>query len=76
MNEVTTIRALISYLHFLNAEMGIPAKISEACPKLTETEYMNALNDMAAAALVDGCTATNPRTPSKEEVIEIYKKIW
>jgi alcohol dehydrogenase class IV len=76
MNEVTTIRALISYLHFLNAEMGIPAKVSEACPKLTETEYLAALDDMAAAALVDGCTATNPRTPSKEEIIEIYKKIW
>ena len=76
MNEVTTIRALISYLHFLNAEMGIPAKVSEACPKLTETEYLAALDDMAAAALVDNCTATNPRTPSKEDVIEIFKKIW
>jgi alcohol dehydrogenase class IV len=31
---------------------------------------------MATAALADGCTSTNPRTPSKEEVIEIYKKIW
>ena len=76
MNEVTTIRALISYLHFLNAEMGIPSKVSEACPKLTEAEYMNALGDMASAALVDGCTPTNPRTPSKEDIIEIYKKIW
>ena len=76
MNEVTTIRALISYLHFLNAEMGIPAKVSEACPKLTEAEYMAALSDMASAALVDGCTASNPRTPSKEDVMEIYKKIW
>ncbi len=76
MNEVTTIRALISYLHFLNAEMGIPAKVSEACPKLTEADYLAALDDMAAAALVDSCTDTNPRTPSKEDVIEIYKKIW
>ena len=76
MNEVTTIRALISYLHFMNAEMGIPAKVSEACPKLTEAEYMAALDDMAVAALTDGCTATNPRTPFKDEVIEIYKKIW
>ena len=44
MNEVTTIRALISYLHFLSAEMGIPARVSEACPKLTETEYLAALD--------------------------------
>ena len=42
----------------------------------SEAEYMAAVNDMAAAALVDGCTATNPRTPFKDEVIEIYKKIW
>ena len=76
MNEVTTIRALISYLHFLSAEMGIPARVSEACPKLTETEYLAALDNMATAALADGCTATNPRTPSHEEVVEIYKKIW
>lgn len=76
MNEVTTIRALISYLHFLSAEMGIPAKVSEACQGLTETEYMAALEDMATAALRDGCTATNPRTPTKEEVMEIYRKIW
>ena len=76
MNEVTTIRALISYLHFLNAEMGIPAKVSDACPRLTETEYLAALDDMATAALADSCTSTNPRTPSKEEVMEIYKKIW
>ena len=76
MNEVTTIRALISYLHFLNAEMGIPSKVSEACPKLTEAEYLAALNAMADAALADGCTSTNPRTPTKDEVIEIYQKIW
>ena len=76
MNEVTTIRALISYLHFLNAEMGIPSKVSEACPKLSEAEYLAAISAMADAALADGCTSTNPRTPTKDEVMEIYKKIW
>ena len=76
MNEVTTIRALISYLHFLNAEMGIPSKVSEACPNLTYEEYEANLDAMAEAALRDGCTATNPRIPLKHEVIEIYKKIW
>ena len=76
MNEVTTIRALISYLHFLNAEMGIPSKVSDACPKITEAEYLAAISAMADAALADGCTSTNPRTPTKDEVMEIYKKIW
>ncbi len=76
MNEVTTIRALISYLHFLNAEMGIPSKVSDACPNLTEAEYMDAIESMAKAALCDGCTATNPRTPTKDDVMELYRKIW
>ena len=76
MNEVTTVRALISYFHFLNAEMGIPSKISEACPNLTREAYEASLDAMAEAALCDGCTATNPRTPTKDEIIGIYKKIW
>lgn len=76
MNEVTTIRALISYLHFLNAEMGIPSKVSEACPNLTKEDYEAAVESMAEAALRDGCTATNPRTPMKHEIMDIYRKIW
>ncbi len=76
MNEVTTIRALISYMHFLNSEMGIPNRVSEACPNLTKEEYEAALERMAFAALQDGCTATNPRTPLKNDVIDIYRKIW
>ena len=76
MNEVTTIRALISYMQFLSSEMGIPHRISEACPNLTKEAYYASLDKMAEAALADSCTATNPRTPKKEDIIDIYKKIW
>ncbi len=76
MNEITTIRAMISYINFMNSEMGIPARVSEACPNLIKEEYEASLEDMANAALRDGCTATNPRIPMKDEIIEIYKKIW
>ena len=31
---------------------------------------------MTEAALADACTATNPRTPTKTEVMELYRKIW
>lgn len=76
MNEVTTIRSLISYMHFMNSEMGIPNRVSEALPNLTKEEYEAAIDKMADAALRDGCTMTNPRTPLKNDVIEIYRKIW
>ena len=74
-NEVTTVRALISYIHFLTQEMGMPARVREAV-KITEEEYLSHIEAMAEAALIDGCTATNPRVPTKAEVMEIYKSIW
>ncbi len=76
MNEITTIRSMISYINFMNSEMGIPSRIKEACPNLTKEEYEAQIDAMADAALRDGCTATNPRIPLKREIVEIYKKIW
>lgn len=77
LNEVTTVRSLISYIHFLNEEMNIPKSVSAATAgKITKEQYEAAIESMADAALTDGCTATNPRVPLKEEVMEIYRKIW
>ena len=55
--------------------MDIPLSISQM-GTISEEEYFNAIDSMADAALEDGCTATNPRVPSKEDVVEIYKKLW
>ena len=44
--------------------------------RLAKEEYESKIPEMASAALVDGCTATNPRIPTKDEVIAIYKKLW
>ncbi|MCQ2771038.1 MAG: iron-containing alcohol dehydrogenase, partial [Clostridia bacterium] len=74
-NEATTVRSLITYLHFLNAEMEIPSKVSETI-SITKEEYESKIEQMAIAALEDACTATNPRVPTKEEVMELYRKIW
>ncbi len=75
LNEITTVHALVAYLRFMNSEMGIPANIRDlGC--VNAADYFAAVNDMAAAALADACTATNPRTPTFEDVVELYKKIW
>ncbi len=76
MNEITTIRSMISYINFMNSEMGIPSRVKEACPSLTKEEYEAQIEAMADAALRDGCTATNPRIPLKNEIMEIYRKLW
>jgi alcohol dehydrogenase class IV len=39
------------------------------------SEFEGALERMAEAALMDRCTPANPRTPSKEDLIRIYRKV-
>lgn len=41
-----------------------------------QAEFENALENMAEAALADRCTPTNPRQPSKEDLIQIYRKSY
>ncbi len=75
LNEVTTIRALVSYVEFMSKEMNIPLSVS-ACGVISESEYMEKIEFMAEMALADACTATNPRVPTKAEVMDLYRKIW
>ena len=55
--------------------MDIPLSISQM-GKITKEEYMSKVEVMAEAALADACTATNPRVPTKEEVMQIYIDLW
>ena len=75
LNEVTTIRALVAYIQFMSREMGIPTHISEL-GSISEGEYFAEIERMAMGALADGCTATNPRVPTKQEVMDLYRAIW
>lgn len=43
---------------------------------IEQAEFERALESMAQAALADRCTPTNPRQPSKDELIRIYKKCF
>lgn len=43
---------------------------------IDQTEFTNALESMAEAALADRCTPTNPRQPSKDDLIRIYQKCY
>lgn len=75
-NQVMTIHSLCNYLRFMEEEMGIPMRISRMLPDLTIEEYTSHIDAMAEAALDDSCTETNPRVPTKAEVVELYRKLW
>lgn len=74
-NTVTTVRALVAWIQFMLREMDIPLSISQT-GKCSRSEYFQAIPDMAEAALQDACTPTNPRQPSKDDIMEIYEKLW
>lgn len=74
-NKVMSVRSLIQWIQFMNQDMKIPARISEI-GTITVNEYMSKVETMAEAALADACTATNPRTPDKEAIMQIYRNLW
>ena len=56
-------------------EMDIPLSISQM-GTISEEEYFSKLDAMADAALADSCTETNPRVPTKADVVQIYRNLW
>lgn len=73
-NEITTIRALVGWIQFMNKEMNIPLSISQC--GVDKHEYMNAVEAMAEKAIADSCTATNPRVPSKADVCLLLEHMY
>lgn len=74
-NKIMSVRSLVNWVQFMLKEMKIPQHISEM-GTITVDEYMSKVSAMADAALADACTATNPRVPTKEDVMKIYQKLW
>ena len=54
--------------------MNIPIYVSQC--GIEKSEYMNAVEAMAENAIADACTATNPRVPSKAEVMLILEHMY
>lgn len=74
-NKIMTVRSLVNWVQFMLKEMDIPLAISQL-GTITEDEYKSKIEHMAAAALADGCTATNPREATPEAVKKIYEELW
>lgn len=75
-DDVACVKALAYFVRSMQIQMGMPVCVHDAVPTLTYEEYLSRLDDMADAALLDSCTKTNPRKPTKADIIAILKKIW
>ncbi|HIW15654.1 MAG: iron-containing alcohol dehydrogenase [Acutalibacteraceae bacterium] len=75
---------LIAELRHMNDELNIPQAIKNYGPGgvkaetsiIDEKEFLEKLPDVAANAIADACTGSNPRQPSQEEMEKLLKACY
>ncbi|MCG6412769.1 iron-containing alcohol dehydrogenase [Vibrio fluvialis] len=72
-NDEQAVQCLLSELKQLNADLNVPTLAEFGVEK---SHYFSVLDIMAEQALASGSPGNNPRVPSKEEVIDLYKTVW
>lgn len=75
-DDIACVKSLNYFIRSMQIEMGMPVCVRDAIPNVSFEEYLSRLDSMAEAALLDRCTKTNPRVPTKADIIEILKDIW
>lgn len=63
----------IKQIENLKKLIGMPKNIRDL--KLDRNQYLKAIPEMAERALVDSCTATNPRPVTVDELIALYQEL-
>ncbi len=80
-NDDEKVELLIKYLRKMNDDLNIPHSINhygaDGLPAeqgfVPEEVFLERLHDIAANALLDACTGSNPRQPSQEEMEKLLK---
>ena len=75
---------LVKYLRGLNNQLNIPQCIghygldSYPCEKgfVPEEVFLERLPEIAANAISDACTGSNPRIPTQEEMEKLFKCVY
>lgn len=73
-NDEELVSELVKSVRQLNSFLGIEASLKDI--GLLEDEFVEILPQIAEAALGDPCTGTNPRKPSVQELMEVYKAAY
>ncbi len=69
--------ALIQEIQAMNQSLNIPSCIKDyEGGIIDEKEFMDKLSDVAALAISDACTGSNPRIPSQEEMEKLLKACY
>lgn len=74
VNVRTGVRNLITQIKKLEKTLKMPQGFHEC--KITQAEYQKEEETIAAGALADGCTETNPRLVTRAEVLKLLRQSW
>lgn len=72
-NVRINVRNLINEIKKIQKSMNMPTTISEC--NVNINEILKLKDEIAEIAIKDACTITNPRTPEKNDIINILQKI-
>ncbi|MBO0451923.1 iron-containing alcohol dehydrogenase [Candidatus Enterococcus murrayae] len=73
MTDRATVNLLIAGIQKMTRTFGIPKLVTDL--GIAEAEFVEAIPEMAAAALKDKCTLTNPREVTEANLVDIYSRI-
>jgi len=62
-------KAAVDAVRKLSADVGIPATLTEVGVKEEDIDFL------ADSAMADACTPGNPKTPTKEDIVALYKSM-
>ncbi len=68
------VRNLTIAINKMKKEFDIPMNLREA--GVDEKAFLDMVSEMAEIAVADKCTATNPRTITKPQMVELMKRIY
>lgn len=68
------VRSLIRAINSLKKTMEIPNTLKDA--KVTKEDFEANLMELSEIALKDGCTKTNPKEPTVDELRELFKVVY
>jgi alcohol dehydrogenase class IV len=71
--DQAAVARLLDALAALNRDLDVPSPRQYG---IEEARYFQVIETMADQALASGSPANNPRVPSKEEIIDLYRRVW
>jgi alcohol dehydrogenase class IV len=72
-SDASANQRLMAELYAINRELEVPTPAEFG---ISRSQFFDNLSIKADQALASGSPANNPRVPSADDIIEIYKQLW